>query len=494
MGIVIRQSFWSVVFAYTGVLVGFLNVVVLMPKYLTPDEIGLWRTFVSISSFSSPLVLLGSQKSITKFLPKFNEKEKTSLILSLLMLTLFAFLALSVSFFVFQEQLTKFFVESIPDIKTYLIYILALIFSMSLFSFIESISSAYLDISTPNFIREIIYKTSHLLIIVLVGYGFLDFYEYLISQLVIYVFMTLSLTFSIVYKNKINFSKPVLLPGILLRKVLNFGLFSILDGFSGNLYLHIDKLIIAKYLGLKEVAVYTTAIFIARVILIPQKYIGQISVPIITKFFQNGAFNKIEDHNKAAAINQMIISSFIFFMIYYNVQEIYALMPNGDIYREGAVIVIIIGAIQLMNGSFGINSPILVLSEHYRKNTYILFFIGVLNLVLNILLIPKYGMIGAAVASLFSYFVRHISQYILIQKYFHINTFTIKNLYFLLFVVILFFTKGLFSHFTFDIYINVAIKSISLCLAYILYALIMKPSREIYEIASFLSKKLRINN
>ena len=61
MGVVIRQSFWSMLAIYLGIGIGFINAVILMPKFITPEETGLFRTigrFVFLSTMEEYIVFL----------------------------------------------------------------------------------------------------------------------------------------------------------------------------------------------------------------------------------------------------------------------------------------------------------------------------------------------------------------------------------------------------------------------------------------------------
>ena len=43
MGIIIRQSAIATFLTYIGVVIGYVNLLILFPKYMTPDEVGLTR-------------------------------------------------------------------------------------------------------------------------------------------------------------------------------------------------------------------------------------------------------------------------------------------------------------------------------------------------------------------------------------------------------------------------------------------------------------------
>ena len=59
----------------------------------------------------------------------------------------------------------------------------------------------------------------------------------------------------------------------------------------------------------------------------------------------------------------------------------------------------ILSIAQLVNGFFGIVWPLLVMTGHERNGVYGLLAASLLNVPLNALLIPPYGVVGAAIAT-----------------------------------------------------------------------------------------------
>jgi O-antigen/teichoic acid export membrane protein len=64
--------------------------------------------------------------------------------------------------------------------------------------------------------------------------------------------------------------------------------------------------------------------------------------------------------------------------------------------------VLILGTGRIVDMGTSINGHIIQYSEKYRVNVYFIVFLGAINIGLNLLFIPRYGMIGAASATAFS--------------------------------------------------------------------------------------------
>ena len=75
MGVVIRQSFITTVLTYVGVVIGYVNVLILFPKFLTPEEIGLVRLIPSAAFLLLPLAQLGLAQCTVRYYPAFEKKK-----------------------------------------------------------------------------------------------------------------------------------------------------------------------------------------------------------------------------------------------------------------------------------------------------------------------------------------------------------------------------------------------------------------------------------
>jgi len=93
----------------------------------------------------------------------------------------------------------------------------------------------------------------------------------------------------------------------------------------------------------------------------------------------------------------------------------------GKAYWAGLNIVPIILLAYLINGIYVIFSAGIYIEE---KSLYVPFIAGsgaVLNIAANLLLIPKLGIYGAAIATFISYFIMAVGYYAVTQKFYHIN-------------------------------------------------------------------------
>ena len=60
---------------YIGFILGYVNLLILYPYFLQPEEIGLMRVFIDIGLILGTLSLFGSTASMNRFFPVFKDKD-----------------------------------------------------------------------------------------------------------------------------------------------------------------------------------------------------------------------------------------------------------------------------------------------------------------------------------------------------------------------------------------------------------------------------------
>ena len=174
--------------------------------------------------------------------------------------------------------------------------------------------------------------------------------------------------------------------------------------------------------------IYTRAFYMAVLIELPRRAISQIVSPVIAQAFKNDDFQKVKKLYKNLSINQMAVGCLIFLGIVINLDNIYSLMPNGEEYQTGFMIVYIVGVAKLVDMAFSINGEIILMSKHYRFSTYSIIILAALTVILNFLLIPIYHINGAAYASLIAIILYNLLKMGFLKWKFNLMPFSYKNL------------------------------------------------------------------
>jgi O-antigen/teichoic acid export membrane protein len=272
---------------------------------------------------------------------------------------------------------------------------------------------------------------------------------------------------------------------------MKYMVFIMAAAVGSAIVLQIDQLMVTAYLGLDVNAIYVIAFFMGTIIEIPKRSISQMSDAIIAAAFENERLDEIKKIYKQSSINQLILGSFVFILVVVNLDNIYAIMPKGDDYVSGKWVVVIIGLSKLIDMGFGVNSEIIISSKYYKNNIYFVLILAVLTIGLNILLIPIYGLSGAAIASLTSVFLFNLMKMTFIYLKLHFQPFSIHTLSTILLSVSCFVIMILIPKFQNGI-LNAVYLTIVASIIFGLLMLFFKPSKEITKIIQPLRDKFNL--
>ncbi|MFZ5999537.1 MAG: lipopolysaccharide biosynthesis protein, partial [Bacteroidota bacterium] len=152
----------------------------------------------------------------------------------------------------------------------------------------------------------------------------------------------------------------------------------------------------------------------ATVIEIPKRAMSQVAFPLIARAFEKNDFKDIQSLYQKTAINQFVIGSLLLIGIYINLDNIFVLMPKREIYEAGRWVVIIVGIGKLTDMLFGPSSEIVVLSRYYWFNMVLIIFLAATVIVANNILIPIYGINGAAMGAALALILFNVAKFFFI--------------------------------------------------------------------------------
>jgi O-antigen/teichoic acid export membrane protein len=140
----------------------------------------------------------------------------------------------------------------------------------------------------------------------------------------------------------------------------------------------------------------------ASVIDMPSQAISKIASPIISKSWTEENPGEISSIYKKSSIVNQIVGSFIFLGIWVNLEHLFGISSKPEAFIGASSIFLVLGTAKLFDGILGVNSQIIAYSQAYKYNLYFLVFLALISVVTNFLLIPVYGILGAAIATFIS--------------------------------------------------------------------------------------------
>jgi O-antigen/teichoic acid export membrane protein len=414
MGLVVRQSIFTTIISYIGVLIGYINVLYLFPKFLAADQIGLVRSVQDAAILFSPFAQFGLAHSILRYYPQLVKEKKTqgAFVSLILLLSLGGFVIFLVVFKLFEGRILAYFDENAAALIQYVPVVLWLTFILLITAIMEAYSRSLLKTVFPNLMKEVAVRAMLAILVTAYFMGWLSFEAFIISTVVAYLVALLAMMIYLVSTKDLSFNTSFsFIPGEKRRELIVYSLLSF-AGAAGMIILgKIDSLMIAGMLGLKDVAVYTTAFYMATVIEVPKKALLSVAMPLIAQAFGKNDIRQIATIYQKTSLNQFIIGTLLLIGVAINLGHIYDLMPNKEVYEAGKWVVILVGVGKLADMAFGPSSEIVVLSKYFWFNIVLILLLAGTAIAANNLLIPRYGINGAAMGVAFALTTFNIVKY-----------------------------------------------------------------------------------
>jgi O-antigen/teichoic acid export membrane protein len=482
MGIVIRHSTKSVFLTYMGVGIGVINTLWLLPYALTQEQLGLYRAIIGAAALFSTFASLGSSNIPNRFFTYFkNYKNRHSGILFFILLIGGAgFLVFTLLFLQFKYLFVSAFIKNAPLILNYYFLLIYFTFILIFINIFEAYNIIQQNPVYPIFSREVL--TRIFLSACLLLYLFFKFdYYYLVLFIILGYGIVLS---ALIYYTKTHdylFIKPDfrIFKSPLVKEIFVYtGLISL--GNLGTIIINnIDSLMLSAYTGFRNTGIYSIAFFIAAFIAVPKKALSQVLIPIVSEANKENNINKLNELYKKSSITQLIIGGFLFLIIWVNIENVFKLIPHGNIYSQGKWVVFIVGLGYMFDMTTGINQEIVGTSKYYKIDLLFYPFLTIIAILANMFLIPKYGMIGAALATAFTLILLNTIRFFFLLLLFKIQPFSFNTLkVFLIFIIIIIINlliPEIHNHFLFDIILRSALITV----VFIYLVLSLKTSEDI---------------
>ncbi len=409
MGVIARQSIRGALANYLGVAIGFVTTFFVVTRFLTTEEVGLTRVMVDAAMLFSAIAQMGSNSSLIRFFPHFKDDRGHHGIFGLsLLVPLTGFALVALAFLVFHDPLLELYSERSPLLTDYF-YMLPMLTFFALYTTVfETGASVLMRITVPKMVREVGIRVFNLAAYLLYGYKVISldvfvwmfcgsyglamllnmFYLYRISGLPLAAWLHIDWRF--------------VADGGRWRDMLRYTLFMTATVLAGNIPL-MSSLFLGAKAGLAVTGVYTIAFFIANVVEVPYRSLGAISRPVIATAVKDNDWVEVNRLGRQVSMHQLLVSLLIFYVIWINLDALFAVIPNGADYRGGAGVVFILGLAKVMNSSLSIGTDVLNYSRWYRWSLPLIGLLTLSAIVLNTVLIGLWDINGAAAATLLSY-------------------------------------------------------------------------------------------
>lgn len=470
---------------------------IFIARYFGPEEYGLFSLGLAVIGFFSAFGVLGLHAGVSRYIPFYMIKNEEPRIRGVLTFSLVAASLVSLiiggALFLASHQIAVQIFNN-PALESMLKVFAVSIPFASLFSILTSAFEGFQKIEYRIYTEKIILNVLKLVFIIFVGVSGYGAFGIAFA----YTLATVLTFFAALYFLETRvFSLRSKIQSIYARKeLLIFSLPLMAYGFIKTMTAEIDTVMLGYFTSAREVGIYNAAIPTAQILKFVPGTIGVLLLPVMTELYAKGQQEPLVTVYKAVTKWAFYIAfPLLLFMVFFANQIMDLLF--GSEYTAGSLALSILAVGFFMSIlSFAPSSVMVMIRKSYM---ILVISVGTIltNVALNLLLIPLYGIAGAALASAVTYTVSATFSLAYIWRIMRISPFSIsmvKSIPSGLFSMGVVYFGGKLIFGSFNVYSLLLLIALFLILYTVLLLLLNGLQREDTEILKAIEKKTGIRN
>jgi len=489
MGIIKRQGIKNTFIIYIGIIIGFISLLVIQPLYLTKSEIGLTRLLLAFASLFSSVFAFSISNITVKFFPYFKDYNNKHN----------GFFGLTVIIPVVGSAIGCLLVLLLKDViinyyssqsKVFIFFFYHTFFFSFILSFIlalNSYSNALLKTTIPSFLNDVFTRLVFIVLVLLYAFNYLSYNQFIWSFILSYLLQATLLILYIIKYGQPSFKiNKKIINEIGSITLVKYGAILTITTITSLGLKFLDMIMIGHYKTDADVGVYSIAAFIATIIETPLNSLERIANPKIAHHLAEKNYSEVKSIYFQSSKYLTLIGAWLTLMICVNVKDLLLLLPND--YSEGIMVSVIMSIGAFINMCTGVNYPILFNSDKYYFGSIFIAIMLIVTVVLNMILIPIYGILGAAISAAIASVVYNLLKYLFIYFEFKMQPFSKETLKIIL-VLFIAFMINFFIPDTNSHVLNIVVTGSVLSLFYFICIYFMNIVPEFHQYIPFLRKK-----
>lgn len=396
-----------IIFIGTALGLGFAFLVrVILAKYTTQTEYGLYNLAFTIVTIFVTLSMMGLGEGTTRyigcFLGRNDQKKVKDVIISSTWIALFS----SIFFALLSYHTADFIginiynsIELANVIKIFSISIPFVVFVNILVAIFRGFNNIDVKIWFNDILKPIIHVI-FILTVVFVGFNFIEMvYAYVLSTILLLIIFVAY----ILKKYRISLDKyEIINCNSLIKHILYFSAPLLIINLLLTVMSWTDTLMIGYFKSPEDVGAYNAALPLASLLKMTINSMGFLYVPIMSQLY-GGVQRKTMVKGYVILTKWLFIGTIpIFFILFTFSGELLTLF-FGPRYFEASTTLQVLSLGFVFNSLFGLNYYTLISTGKSKYILYCSLISTLINIPLNIALIPSMGILGAAIASAISF-------------------------------------------------------------------------------------------
>jgi O-antigen/teichoic acid export membrane protein len=429
-----KQGIISSGVVYIGLALGALTQF-LLAKDFTPDQYGLINgMFVSIGTVLSFFASIGMPSYIMKFYPYYKDhlpEEKNDMMSNALLVGLGGFLMTVLLGVLFRARVIHFYEARSAELVKYYYWVFPFGLGMTLFGILEAYAWHMKRTILTNYLKEVQVRVTTLALIALYLLGALGSFDIFVKLYAFnYLLVVTILLVLLLRKKELHFSfSTSRVTKRFFSKIRSMALLA----WGGNVFYYLSfyfaQIVIAGVVpgGLTAVGIFTLAQFVASLVQAPQRAVAAATVGPLSRAWKEKDYGRIRRIYQRSAINQLIFSLGIFVLIWINYRDGITVFHLKPAYLAGQSVFFFIGLSRVVDLGTGVNAQIIQTSIHWRFELFSGMILVALTIPLNYLLAKNMGIVGPAIADLFTLTVYNSIRWLFLYRKYGLQPFDRKS-------------------------------------------------------------------
>ncbi len=403
MGIIRKQTLQSTLFSYAGIVLGFITQGILMPKLMTKDENGLLGLCLANTIILSYIANLGINSAGNRYFTYFrnHDRQHNGFLLLAMVTSVVGFLLSMGLLFALRPFVVAYNSERSSLFVQYYYLLIPLTLFTLVFNVFDNYAKLLYDSVTGTFLKEFGQRFFVMLGVIAYGLHWLTFRQFIVAWLVSYGLQAALMLVKVIRdQNFVSSPSYLRVEPTMRRQLMQYAGLMLLSGLSTQVIQHIDKVMVNNFAGLAATGVYTISAYFGSVIAAPAQALYKVSGVVIADSWKTGDLANIQSIYRKSCLSQLLIGCLVFIGVAANLPSVFTLFLPG--YEAGYYVIIWIGLGKLIDMATGVNGTILATSRYYAYDSLFFILLAAGTVMLNLYLIPHYGLTGAAIGGAFA--------------------------------------------------------------------------------------------
>jgi O-antigen/teichoic acid export membrane protein len=433
MGLVQRETLKTTILSSLGLVLGYVNKAVLFLILLSPEQVGLVNLTVTVGLLFSQFANLGTIYSVWRFFPFFRNQERGhyGFLLLNMLIVLFGVIIMSIVVFIFRDTIVYLYQDKSELFVDYYLWIIPIGIAHVYYVLFDNYLRGLHKNTFSVFLNEIVLRIVVTVLLLLLYVKWIGFHEFFIFHALLYFLPTVVLLFYLIRGGELKLSiQSIKISKRFRRLIFYFSGFSYINTLAVLLVISMDAMMIAHYISLKATAIYTTVIYITSAVMVPYRSLIRVSSPLVALHWKNRDMPALQNLYAKSSSVGLYFALLSFSVIWFPVKEIFSFIPQ---YSEGIYVFLFIMIGRMVDMFCGLNGTIFSTSRKYKFDLIFSVFLCATVFYLNMLLIPNYGVVGAAISTSLAYVIYNVLRCWYIYHYYKLHPLNQQQLFLLVY-------------------------------------------------------------